>query len=243
MNKKIIFPLAVIFALMFGACGVNVNIDVQRGSGNVVSETRDVSNFDKVVLTGIGDVTVVQGDHESLVIEAEDNLIRYIETEVENGVLTIGFERKSLLPTEPVKFHLTMREVRGLDTRGVSNIQSDEITTDRLDIGISGTGSVTINDLTADLAVVNVSGAGSFNAEGQVDSQRVTLSGAGNFEGEDLESQTAEVIISGLGRVAVWATDTLDVTISGTGSVDYYGSPEVNQRVSGVGRLKDMGDK
>lgn len=243
MNKKMIFPLAVVFALLFGACGVNFNIDIDRGSGNVVTETRSVSNFDEVVLTGIGDVTIVQGDSESLEIEAEDNLIPYIKSEVDDGVLTISFERKNILPTEPVKFRLTMREVRGLETRGVSNIQADAISTDRLEVGISGTGSVNIDRLTAEDTIVNVSGAGSFEAEGAVDSQKVTLSGAGNFEGEDLECRTAEVTISGLGRVAIWVTETLDVSISGTGNVDYYGSPQVNQRISGLGRIKDMGEK
>ena len=243
MNKRLIFPIFVILALMFGACNVNFNLDVERGSGSVVSETRDVSGFDRVILNGIGDVEVIQGDREGLEIEAEDNLIRYIETEVEDGVLTIGYERKSLLPTEPVKFRLMMREVSGLETRGVSNIYADSITTDRLDIGISGTGGVTIDDLTADLAVINVSGAGSLEASGEVESQRITLSGAGNYEGHDLESQTADVTISGLGRVVIWVTEQMDVTISGTGNVDYYGSPLVNQHISGIGRINRRGEK
>lgn len=229
--------------MMFGACGVNVNIDVDRGSGNVITETRDVSGFDRVILNGIGDVIVVQGDEESLEIEAEDNIIPDIETEVKNGVLTIGFERRNILPTEPVKFRVTMRDIHGLETRGFSNIEAGKIDTDRLDLGISGTGGVNIANLRADEVVINVSGAGNLNAAGEVKSQSITLSGAGNYDGDDLASQTAEVTISGLGRVVIWVTDRMNVTISGTGNVDYYGSPEIEQRISGIGHINHQGDK
>jgi hypothetical protein len=91
--------------------------------------------------------------------------------------------------------------------------------------------------------VINVSGAGTLTADGDVVSQRITLSGAGNYEGEDLESQNADITISGLGRVVVWVTDRMDVTISGTGNVDYYGSPQITQRISGLGRINHEGDK
>lgn len=243
MNKQILVPLFIIAALLFGACGVNIDINIDKGSGNVITEERNVSGFDRVILTGIGDLTIIQGDTESMEIEAEDNVAANITTEVKNGTLEIGFNEKRILPTEPVKFTVTMRTVRGLDTRGVSNIQSDKIDTDQLDLAISGTGNINLRSLTADEVKIHVSGAGNLNAEGKVTEQKITLSGAGNYNGEDLESETADIVISGLGKVTVWATGKLDVKISGTGSVDYYGNPQVSQNISGLGRLEQKGDK
>jgi hypothetical protein len=162
---------------------------------------------------------------------------------VRDGTLFIDFERKVVLPTKSIKFYLTMRDIRGLETKGVSNIEAEHVDTDRLHIGISGTGNIEINSLTADQLDVNISGAGSFNAEGQVTSQEVRLSGAGNYDGEDLQSAEANITITGLGRVVVWATDSLDITISGTGGIEYYGNPRVNQQISGLGQIKDQGNK
>ena len=90
---------------------------------------------------------------------------------------------------------------------------------------------------------INVSGAGNLTTSGQLDRQKIVLSGAGNYNGEDLKSKTADVTITGLGKVVIWATDTLDVTISGTGGVDYYGNPQVSQQISGLGRLNSKGIK
>lgn len=243
MNRNIFLPIFIIAALLFGGCGVSIDVNLDKGSGSVVTETREVSGFDRVILSGIGELTVTQGDTESLEIEAEDNVIQHITTEVANGTLEISFDRRTVIPTEPVKFNLTMRSVRGLETRGVSNIQASDLTTDELNIVISGTGNINLRDLNADRLTVNVSGAGNFNAEGRAGDQRINMSGAGNYNGEDLESEISSISISGLGRATLWVTEQLDATISGTGGIDYYGSPQVNQQISGLGRIKHMGDK
>lgn len=246
MNYKPLIPLFLLVALLAGACNLNLNnlnVTVEQGSGRVTSQTREVSNFDHVVLNGIGDVIVTQGNTESLEIEAEDNVIPHIVTQVSNGTLTIGFDKKTIVPTKTIKFNLAMRNIHGLESRGVSNIQSDQIKTDRLDLGISGTGNINLNNLTADSMDVTVSGAGNLTAQGKVNTIKVNLSGAGNYNGQDLESKTDSITISGLGRVVTWVTDSLDVTISGTGNVDYYGDPKINQHISGVGSVKRVGSK
>jgi hypothetical protein len=236
-------PIFVILAVLFGACGINVDLDLEQGSGNVITQTRPVSGFDKVVLNGIGDVTLVQGDTESLEIEAEDNVIEQIVTEVKDNTLEIRFDKKTVVPTKSIRFRLTMPTIHSLETKGVSNIQSDKLNTDQLTVSIGGTGNVNLEDLTANSLTVNVSGAGNLTARGKVTDQKVSLSGAGNFTGEDLESQTARITITGLGRVTTWVTQSLDVTISGTGGVDYYGNPQISQQISGLGSLNHKGDR
>jgi hypothetical protein len=243
MRRKIWLPIFVILAMMFGACSINVDLDLEQGSGNVVTETRPVSGFDKVLLNGIGDVTLVQGDVESLEIEAEDNVIEQISTEVKDNTLEIRFDKKTVIPTKSVKFRLTMPNIHSLETQGVSNIQSDQITTDHLQISISGTGNVDIDHLNAEQLTINISGAGNLTARGKVREEKVSLSGAGNFTGDDLETQTARITISGLGRVTAWVTEQLDVTISGTGGVEYYGTPQISQQISGLGNLRHLGNK
>lgn len=243
MTSRILIPIFVIFAVLFGACSINVDLDLDRGSGDIVTETREVSNFNRVELSGIGDVTVYQGSEESLEIEAENNVIPHIITVVEDGTLKISFDRRAVVPTKNIRFTVMMREVHGLETLGVSNIRADDIETDELFLGISGTGNINLRDLRAERLQSTISGAGNLEVEGEVNEQEINLTGAGNYNGEDLESKSAEISITGLGKVTAWVTDNLKVTISGTGGVDYYGSPQVSQQISGLGRIKHMGDK
>jgi len=243
MDKRLLIIPFLLIVFISSACGLSFNVDISQGSGNVTTETREVSNFDRVSLSGIGDLNVVQGEDEILSIEAEDNIIDNITAEVKDGTLYIGYDRKTILPTKPIKFHLTMLNIHGLETKGVSNIQADLVQTDRLDIGISGTGNVNIQNLETGNLDVTISGAGNLTGKGQATQQTVNLSGAGNYDAVDIQSKDADITITGLGKVTVWVTDNLNVTISGTGGVDYYGSPQVSQRISGLGKLNRLGSK
>ena len=89
----------------------------------------------------------------------------------------------------------------------------------------------------------SLSGAGNINVEGMAESLELSISGFGNFNGGDLQSQAADVHISGAGSATVWAEETLDASISGAGSIDYYGDPSVNEHISGVGSVHRNGKK
>ena len=67
-----------------------VACSVTTGSGNVVSESRNVSGFTKIDLSGAGEVTIDQNGTEALTIEAEDNLMSKVTSEVGDGTLRLG---------------------------------------------------------------------------------------------------------------------------------------------------------
>jgi hypothetical protein len=79
MNKRIWIITAITLVLLTTlACQVsigNFGYRTVRGSEEVVMEEIDVGNFNSVELTGVGRLTIEIGEEETLVIEAEDNLI------------------------------------------------------------------------------------------------------------------------------------------------------------------------
>ena len=64
-----------------------------------------------------------------------------------------------------------------------------------------------------------------------VDSQVVTISGTGDYDGEELQSATADVTIDAVGNAVLQVSDRLDATVSGVGSVEYIGDPQVTERL------------
>ena len=64
--------VALVTGLFSVACG-----PVVLGSGNITSESRDVSDFNEVGLEGVGTLTIEQTGSETLTIEADDNIIPY----------------------------------------------------------------------------------------------------------------------------------------------------------------------
>jgi hypothetical protein len=237
MKRRIFLPLTMI-ALALTACGVS------RGSGKVATESRDVRDFDAVQLSTIGQLILTQGEKESLQIEAEDNVIPTITTQVTGGTLIIatqGFPSQTVVPTRAVKFYVTMRAIHDLRLSGAGSVHASSIETDDLELSVSGAGSMTIGSLIANTVDVNLSGVGGIDLAGTVREQRVAISGTGSYRASRLESQTAELTITGAGGATVWVEDTLDANISGLGDVEYYGSPAVTQNVTGAGRVNSLG--
>jgi len=237
MKRIVALPLIlVIGALLQSACGLGM----VWGSGKVVEETRPVSGFNAISSSGFGDVIITQGSEESLRVEAEENLMRYIRTEVRGNTLHIFMDPAgalTILPTRPMKFYVSLKELTGLALSGSGTMKSDKIETTNLDINASGSGSVTINDLKADTVKIDLSGSGETTLKGEAATQKMTLSGSGRCTNEKLITRVTSVDASGSGGASVNVSDTLTVNLSGSGSVDYTGSAKVTQHVSGSGHV------
>ena len=247
MFKKKFYLVVLVLVTLLSVTACNTGLQVVRGSGNVITETRQVSNFDSIELSGSGEVILTQGASESLTIETDDNVMEYIEAKVENGTLKLGLV--SGIPTgvniqkfTRLIFYVNVDDLSGLSTSGSGKIESEKIKTDRFDLSVSGSGSIQIAELLASELRADISGSGGINLGGEVSDQDVDVSGSGNYEAGEVCSASIKVSVSGSGNATVCATETLDASVSGSGNVNYYGSPEINVSDSGSGNVNRMGD-
>jgi len=229
----------IVTGLLLGACSAKV----VRGSRKYVTEAREVRGFDRVTLTGSGDVTLIQGERESLTVETDDNVMPYITTQVSGGTLTLGTKSGLSLSPTRLRFTLTVVDLERITITGSGNVTAERLDADRLELRVTGSGNVQINALEAQKAEVQVTGSGNVNLAGTVNELEITVGGSGNYRGEDLRSEAATVKVTGSGNVTVWATESLDVHTTGSGSARYYGAPQVNFTGSGSGDVKSLGDK
>jgi len=242
MRRITVIGTVILLMAVLSACSLPIQNTNIKGSGNIVSEEREVSGFTKISLEGIGDLQIVQGDVESLKVEAEDNIIDRIESYVTGSVLHIGIERFiNVIPTSGISYTLTVKDLNSIEISGYGDVYIQSLTTDNLEVGVSGGGRITIENLSTDSLDVELSGAGDFDLSGVVDQQYVKLSGAGSYKAPDLQSRTAVVNISGAGSAQLWVTEALDVNLSGVGSLQYYGNADVHQNISGVGKVISLG--
>lgn len=229
-------------AVALAACEVSVGpAHLVRGSGVVKTETRQVSGFDRVALDGLGALTITQGDTESLTIEAEDNILPLLHSDVVGGTLRLGPRSSAIDPTRPIRYDLSLRRLTGLDVTGAAHVQSASLRADQLSVKVTGAGRVALDRLTASALNVEITGTGDVGLAGEVPRQTVSISGAGRYRGGDLATREATVDVTGAADCAVRVSDHLTVTISGAGHVRYTGSPTVDQHVSGAGSVTRSG--
>ena len=193
-------------------------------TGNLATESREVSNFDRVFLRDYGELVITQGEEESLTIETDRDILPQIKTEVREGKLIIkiggswmdklGHAFSTSLTRHAIKYNLAVRKLTGLEIAGVVSVKASDIETDRLALKVSG----------------------------KVGEQRIAISGAGSYKASKLESARVSVNLTGAGQATVRAIENLDVAIRGIGSVEYYGSPTVKKSVSGIGSITSLGN-
>jgi hypothetical protein len=248
MKKNHIWIISAIALLLIStlACRISFGefgVGTVKGSGEVVTAVRSVSGFNRIDLSGLGQLFIEVGEEEALDIEAEDNLLKYIETEVSGDTLTIGIKSgTSIQPTREINYYLTVVDLESISVSGAGNVQTAELTSTNFSIRISGAGNIEIDRLDANNLDVSISGLGNLDINGgQVETQDVDISGSGNHDAVEMESSEASINLSGLGGATVWVTGKLDADISGAGSVKYKGNPSVTSDVSGLGSINNIG--
>ena len=228
---------------LLGSCEL-VNQPTVKGSGNVITETREVADFQRVSIKGIGTLILQQGSQESLTIEGDDNLLALIDATVQAGTLEIGPRDVKLKPSKSLTYTLALKDLEDLRILGAVKAQSELLKGETLHVTISGAGDLSLAGIEVQSGQMTINGVGRIEIEsGQLDNQTVTLNGTGQYKAPNVKTQKATVKINGTGTATVWSEQTLDVGINGTGTVSYYGSPTVSQRVAGVGKVKSLGAK
>jgi hypothetical protein len=273
MNRKYFFiAMALVFALTTMACelsGILVSaesIPVVNGSGNVVEETRPVSGVNGVDLAIFGDVIIQLGDKEALRIEAEDNLMKYFDTQVRGGTLWIGTTPRSvnLKPTKPVFFFLTVKDLEQVSISGSGEIQVPDLETGQFSVDINGSGDVSQGDLQADQLDISIAGSGDVNTgRAKVSSLRIKINGSGDINLDELNADELSLDVNGSGNVRIadgkvakqeidingsgdfWgedlASNVVDIRIGGSGDVTVWANEALDVRIMGSGNVRYYG--
>ena len=214
-----------------------------RGSGHVVEENRAVSGFTGVNLATLGNLQIQLGDQEGLRIEAEDNLIPYLDTVVSGDQLVIRSQDGVMLrPTRPVNFYLTVKSLDSIALTGSGNIVALDLKADQFRARLSGSGNMTLGNLYATNIEMHLTGSGNLRAAGATaQDQQITLSGSGDVELGNWNAETAEVRITGSGGfdASKGAVKAQSVTLSGSGEyhADGVDSATAEARIMGSGSM------
>lgn len=211
------------------------------GTGNPVREERPVSKFNAISMRTIGEIEIKQGDSEALTIQAPSDLLPYITSEVNNGVLEIGVQPGTVInPFSKIIYQITVKQLQFVETSGAARVKIDELTSPSLILRSSGTGNFVAEKIHVQDLSLEISGAGSFHTGGTCDKLFVDISGTGSLEASDLTANYADVSISGTGSADLHVMESMTVDISGVGNVSYLGNPQVTRTGGGLGAVRQV---
>ena len=215
-TTKLLLAIALCLALAVPASAGFFNRGTE-GNGELTTVTYDLDDCDRILLECGLDITVRFGDHQTVALTVDENLVELYEIESRNGRLVIDAD-KNPRPHKKTRLEVTLKQLDQLK--------------------ISGAGDIEIIDYDgADLELI-IDGAGDIEVDGRVDNLDITLNGAGDIDARKLTARDVEVTVNGAGDVTVFASGSADLSINGVGDIDIYGKPEhFAKSVSGVGDI------
>ena len=190
------------------------------GSGSVVTEQRNVSNFYSVKVSGSSKVYITQGIAFNVTVKAYENILPVLQTRVENGVLLIEYKNNANITNDNSEINITMPTLSGLEVSGDGSISALGAFTgiNNLSVSIFGAGAINVNKAVPINFVVNISGSGNLNGFGVI-------------------AKDAAVNINGNGNASLSLTGSLNATISGSGNIYYKGNNvQVTSQITGSGK-------
>lgn len=192
--------------------------DVIVGSGEIISETREVDLFNKVRSEGVFRVTITRGEVQSVEITGDNNILGKVRTQVTNGELRLFLDQDYNYGEMHLQADITVTRINGLKNYGTGEIHVFGVDEPgHFELLNSGTGPIYIEGGASSLEVFN-EGSGDIHAFGfNVLACNATLIGSGDLEIACSESLRA--FMEGSGDIYYLGTPTIEATIEGSGKI------------------------
>ncbi|MDQ3048256.1 MAG: DUF2807 domain-containing protein [Bacteroidota bacterium] len=213
-----------------------------EGNGKVISEAREVPEFNEIRLEGVFNVFLSMGEKATVKVETDENIQPVIIASVENNVLTIKMkDSTSLSKMTKINIYVTVTELRKLSTEGVGKLRCmSRIEAKELELNCKGVGTTSI-DLIADKLTVHSEIVGSMILAGRVSEVHIDHNGVGGIQAFNLQAEKLKLNLDGIGGAEVFASKELIIEAKGLGGIKYRGNPQVkNIDNKGIGKIQQV---
>ena len=226
MKKTIQFIalLSVILALPVLTTANPGNTTKISGNGIVKTQDRQLSSFNAIKVSGGIDVELSQGNEPKLQVEADENLLVLIHTELNNGVLNI-YHDENIQKSKTMKIHLTFKQLDAITASGGCDIESKHklnFTTLKMDL----TGGCDIKlECKTDNLVCKQNGGCDVVLNGEAHQGTFDVSGGSDVKASAFLLKECTIDASGGSDVSVNVTSELTAKATGASDIIYYGKP------------------
>lgn len=241
MKKVLLFGLSVIVltTLIFNQLAASSKSDCLKGNGNVVSSDRSLNGFNKVDVKGAFEVIIVKSNTYNVKIEADENLMDNIKTEVKDGKIFIS-NIKSICGSNELKLTLYMPELNAINCSGASVVKSnDNFKSEKFEIKSSGASEIIVN-IDTKLLISRYSGASSIKLIGKADTHALESTGASSLKATDLIVKKYAIDSRGASDCKINVTEELAVTSSGASEIKYLGEPKISKSIKGASNISKL---
>jgi Putative auto-transporter adhesin, head GIN domain len=212
--------------------------DNTSGSGNIVTENRTTGSFDAISVGGSFDVEVKMGDALSVKVEADDNIIKYIETKVSGNTLKISTEGLHSYSDVHMKVYVTVPALTKISASASADVIAENILTSSGTLAFKASSSASIKaEVNAPEIETDASSSATISLTGKTKSHKTEASSSAEIKAFELLSENTTAHASSSANIEVHASVNLDAKASSSGSVEYKGAATVSKSENSSGSV------
>lgn len=226
------FILITTTSCMFDGFGI-------QGNRHVVREDRTLNNdFSKIKVSQGINLFLTQGDEIDINVEADENILELLKTEVVGNELRIYFE-KNVSRTKARNVFLVANTIEAIKTSSGAHVKNmGPLVSDKLELKSSSGSGLKLVDVEAKSIVCSSSSGSNIHLTGETKTFKSNASSGSHIDADDLTSKISQADVSSGAGISTRVTDELNAHASSGGSVSYIGNPTVlNKSKSSGGRI------
>lgn len=219
-----------LFSMAFFILGIAFSTVLQAGQTGESRQKRTVPSFHALsAATGIH-VYLTQKDREEVIVEADEEDMDHLITEVEGGVLKIYMKQRSRfnfdLSSSERNVYVSFKNLDRIEASSAADVVSrSEINLERLDLNASSSANIKL-ELKAREVKAEASSAADILLRGRGYSLEANASSSSDIDASGFETKRCDANASSAADIRVNVTEELDANASSGADIVYSGNPE-----------------
>ncbi|HLG03014.1 MAG TPA: head GIN domain-containing protein [Bacteroidia bacterium] len=219
------FLIHVIIGFLIGSCAA-----IPADHGPVIKEARTLAAFKGMNTSGVMEVDFTPAEVIKLSVEAPEDILKKVITEVDGKTLKIYLENGNYELDQPIKVHVEGPDLQSVKMSGATRmVMNSPLNGNEFDLTLSGastfSGTIHMKKIHVDL-----SGASKAEIAGTTRDLIAGVSGAAKLKAGKLSSSVTEIKCAGASTGIVRADSTLIAEASGVSSISYSGNAKVIEK-------------
>lgn len=240
LGRRALLALSTLAFALAGAAWASATV----GSGQRTSESRQVGVFDAIALSGDLRLVVRQAASAAVQVQADDNLLDLIETQVQprNGVPTLIVRLRPGAHLRRPGEMVVLVDTPGLGAlaaAGRAEVEVSGLKAAAFKLSLAGAGDAVLRAVEIQSLDLQLAGSSDLTAQGRAERVQLSIAGSADADLQELDAADMTVRIAGSGDADVAASRSLKVRIAGSGDLRYRGEPaELRTSIVGSGSVR-----
>jgi len=201
-----------------------------------------VTDFDRIEVQGPFEVSLATGQPSRVRASGSADALNRVSIEVEGGTLRIRANASawgtSNQSPEPIRIEASTQDLARATVLGSGSLAIDRARGLRVNLGLGGSGRLTVGSVDADNLVVDLLGSGRITLAGRAKQMHAVVKGSGDLAGGGLAADDLQLASDTAGNVTLGSARSAKIVATGQGDVTIGGTPACTVDNKGAGRVR-----